>query len=147
MVATLNVDKWTAACVGRLSDITSPEMMTMAELWILADTLWEANAHRDPIEAADEWDHGAGLTARIWPGRASQASSAKAMRWPRKEPDMPRTEEEATQDLVEASKEYHALIMEAIEGRIVPRSDIRDAFQKLAAAHDAWVEASKSPSA
>lgn len=58
---------------------------------------------------------------------------------------MPRTEEEATRDLVEASKEHHALVMEAIEGRIVrivPRSDIRAAFEKLAAAHDAWVAAS-----
>lgn len=146
-MATLSVDNWTAACVDRLSDITSPEMMTMAELWILADTLWEANAHRDPIEVADEWDHGSGRAPRNWPGRGSQASPAKAMRWPRNEPEMPRTEEEAAQDLVEASKEYHALIMQAIEGRIVPRSDIGAAFQKLAAAHDAWAEASMSPSA
>jgi hypothetical protein len=58
---------------------------------------------------------------------------------------MPKTEEEAAQELVEASKEYHELITEAIEGRIVPRSDIQDAFEKLAAAHDAWIEASNSP--
>jgi hypothetical protein len=53
----------------------------------------------------------------------------------------------APRDLVEASKEYHALIMEAIEGRIVPRSDIRDAFEKLATAHDAWVKAANTPAA
>ena len=146
-MAALNVDKWTAACVDRLSDITSPEMMTMAELWILADTLWEANAHRDPIVVADEWEHGAGPTPRIWPGRGSQANSVEANRRPQKEPTMPRTEEEATQNMVEASKEYHALIMGAIEGRIVPRSDIEEAFQKLGAAHDAWAEASNPPGA
>ena len=142
-MAALNVDKWTAACVDRLSAITSPEMMTMAELWILADTLWEANAHRDPIVVADEWEHGAGLTPRIWPGQGSQANSAKAIRRSRNEPTMPRTEEVATHELVEASKAYHVLIMEAIDGRIVPRSDIRDAFEKLAVAHDAWAEASQ----
>ena len=146
MVA-LTADKWAAACVDRLSAITSPEMLTMAELWILADTLWEANAHRDPIVVADEWEHGAGLTPRIWPGRDSQANSARTIRRSRSEPIMPRTEEEATQELVEASKAYHALIMEAIEGRIVPRSDIRDAFENLAVAHDAWAEASQQSSA
>ena len=140
-MATLNVDKWTAACVDRLSNITSPEMMTMAELWILADTLWEANAYRDPIEVADEWEHGAVLTSRIWPGRGERAISAKAARRPR-EQTTPRTEEEATRELVEASKEYRALIMEAIEGRIVARSDIRDAYEKLGAAHVAWIDAS-----
>jgi len=139
-VAMLNVDKWTVACVDRLSAITSPEMMTMAELWILADTLWEANAHRDPIVVADEWEHGAAHTPRIWQGQGSHPNSVRTIR---KSPTMPRNEADATQELVEASKSYHALIIEAIEGRIVPRSDIRDAFEKLAVAHDAWSEVSQ----
>jgi hypothetical protein len=66
-VATLNVDQWTGTCVGRLSDLTPPELTTMDQLWTVADTLWEAHAHRDPIEVADEWQRSSGLPLRIWP--------------------------------------------------------------------------------
>ena len=64
----LNVDQWTGMCVGRLSDLTPPELTTMDQLWTVADTLSEANAHRDPIEVADEWQRSSGLPVRIWPG-------------------------------------------------------------------------------
>lgn len=64
----LNGDEWIGMCVGRLSDLAPPELTTMDQLWTVADTLWEAQAHRDPIEVADEWHRSSGLPLRIWPG-------------------------------------------------------------------------------
>ena len=40
----------------------------MTELWAVADTLYEASGHRDPIEVADEWHRLSGLSLRVWPG-------------------------------------------------------------------------------
>jgi len=66
--ALLNVDQWTALCVGRMSDLTPPGSITMAGLWSIAEALWMANSRRDPVEVADEWQRGSALPLRVWPG-------------------------------------------------------------------------------
>lgn len=57
----LDVDQWTAICVGRLSDMVPLGRRTMFGLWLIANVLYEENPHRDPIEAASDWYSRAGF--------------------------------------------------------------------------------------
>ena len=65
----LNVDEWTGIFAGRHSDITPLETLQSTDTWALADSLYEANSQRDPVEVADEWHRLSGLPLRVWPGR------------------------------------------------------------------------------